>query len=165
MRIEIERGPTEDVATLEHVLSDTKSYLAGVTYHSFTPIISETNAERKAYWIVGLNLSRTPDRSVYSVIRFPYEQTFNKGSETEIEYLKLDCYDLSVARSAVASFDPANVDKNIPDELSPEAGECEFNSLKEAYNLTGLMFKKYDQIKHFDGAPQPKWQKLRVTAS
>ncbi len=163
MRIELQKRNGEDVATLYNLLSDHKSYLAGVTYHPFTPVIAETNAERKDYWIVGMNLSRTPDRSVYSVMRFPQGTDFSPGQSPKVEYLKLDCSDLDFALQPVASFDPANAEKSFAPEFKPEAGECEFNSLNEAYKVTALALRKYDQVKHYPEAPKADWKTLTVT--
>ncbi|MEM9966314.1 MAG: hypothetical protein AAGC58_13315 [Asticcacaulis sp.] len=162
MRIEIAKAPNEDVATLTRVLSDTKPYLAGVSYHPFVPIVAETNAERKDYWIVGLNLSRTPDRSVYTVIRFAHDLEMEKGVVHRIEYMQLSCRDLEIARLPPEAHDPANANKTYTAEFDPEAGDCEFNSLTEAHRVTPLIFKKYDQIKSFRDAPSPEWQPLEM---
>ncbi|MFT3995919.1 MAG: hypothetical protein QM667_00810 [Asticcacaulis sp.] len=177
MRIELQKGSGEDVATLYNLLSDSKSYLAGVTYHPFTPVIAETNAERKDYWLVGLNLSRTPDRSVYSIIRFPHGSTFTAGQSVKVDYLSLGCGDLDVARHPASYYEPQPIDSaqgvsssasedidplELP-EFKPEAGACEFNSLAEAYRLTPQILRRYDQIKHFEGAPTPDWLPLTVT--
>ncbi|ESQ79915.1 hypothetical protein [Asticcacaulis sp. YBE204] len=177
MRIELVKGAGENVATLYNLLSDSKSYMAGVTYHAFVPVIAETNAERHDYWIVGMNLSRTPDRSVYSVIRFAHGATFTPGQTVKVDYLSLDCDDLEVARRPVSYFEPQPVDAGtdtsasasediepleLP-EFKPEAGECEFNSLTEAYRLTPEILRRYDQIKRFEDAPTPRWLPLVAT--
>lgn len=177
MRIELIKGNGEDVATLYNLLSDSKPYLAGVTYHAFIPIIAETNAKRHDYWIVGMNLSRTPDRSVYSVIRFARGATFTPGQTVNVDYLSLDCHDLEIARHPVSYFEPQPVNTGaessasasediepleLPD-FKPEAGECEFNSLTEAYRLTPEILRRYDQIKHFEDAPTPHWLPLVAT--
>ncbi|MFT4090032.1 MAG: hypothetical protein QM645_04820 [Asticcacaulis sp.] len=162
LHIQITKSPQEDVATLTRVLSETKPYLAGVTYHPFIPIVAETNADRKDYWIVGLNLTRTPDRSIYTVIRFPHGLEMEKGVVHTIEYKELSCDDLEIARLPVKAHDPANASKTYAAEFEPEAGSCEFNSLTEAYKVTPLIFKKYDQIKSFKDAPAPDWQPLEM---
>ncbi|MDC7682424.1 hypothetical protein PQU92_04005 [Asticcacaulis sp. BYS171W] len=176
MRIELVKGRGEEVATLYNLLSDSKPYLAGVTYHAFVPVIAETNAERQDYWIVGMNLSRTPDRSVYSVIRFTHGANFTPGQTVKVDYLSLDCDDLEIARRPVAYFAPeppegadasasAGEDAapaELP-EFKPEAGECEFNSLTEAYRVTAEVLRRYDQIKHFEDVPTPRWLPLVAT--
>ncbi|ADU13426.1 hypothetical protein [Asticcacaulis excentricus] len=163
MRIEVKKGSGEDIATLYNLLSDHKPYLAGVTYHPFTPVVAETNADRKDYWIVGLNLSRTPDRSVYSILRFPHGSAFTRGQTVQVEYLNLGCFDLSIARTPVSAYDPANAEPTFEPEFAAEADQCEFNSLTEAYAVTPLVLRKYDQIKHFPDAPKPNWLPLTVT--
>lgn len=168
MRITIARQPDEDVATLEHVISDTKTYLAGVTYKPFLPIIAETNVEQKDYWIVGLNASRTPDRSLYTVLRFPHGLKIEPGlSSDAFEYLTLDCADLDMARRD--SFTATGADgkpAGQPIALKPapraEAGTCEFNSLAEVLAVTPAVFGNYDRVKHAPDAPQPVWNTLHV---
>lgn len=162
-RVELKKGSGEDIATLYNLLSDNKPYLAGVTYHPFTPVVAETNADRKDYWIVGLNLSRTPDRSVYSILRFPHGSAFTRGQTVQVEYLKLGCYDLTIARMPVSAHDPTNAERSFEPEFEAEADGCEFNSLTEAYKVTSLVLRKYDQIKHFPDGPKPNWLPLTVT--
>jgi len=159
MRIDIRPGDAPDAAedaTLTHVISDTKTYLAGVTWHAFTPIVAETNAARMDYWIVGLNLSRTPDRSVYSLLRFPHG-TDLAAAGAKVEYALLSCDDLAFARKA--SFATVTLD-SAP---ALEAGDCEFNSLKEANAVTPKVLKAYDRIRHEKDAPALNWQPLNIT--
>jgi hypothetical protein len=159
MRIDIRPGATPDTAeeaTLTGVFSDTKTYLAGVTWHAFTPIVAETNATRMDYWIVGLNLSRTPDRSIYAVLRFPHGADVTTTG-AKVEYALLSCDDLGLARRArfgTVSLDPAP---------KPEAGDCEFNSLKEAYLVTPKVLKAYDRIHREKDAPTLSWEPLKVS--
>ena len=170
VRIAIVRGDREDVATLEHVVSDTKAYLAGVTYQPFTPIIAETNAEQKDYWIVGLNMTRTPDRSIYTVLRYPHGLRIEPGLTSDaFEYLSLDCSDLDLARQTQYEID--TTDKTgkaskriIPLEAAPpaEAGTCEYNSLKEAIAVTPAVFRNYDRLKNESDTPQLSWHPLHV---
>ena len=83
----------------KNVLSDTKDYMAGVTYRPFTPIVAETNAERHDYWIVGMNASRTRDRSTYAILRFPHGLNLAPGLNSDaFDYVALDCSDLELAR-------------------------------------------------------------------
>jgi len=170
VRIAIVRGDHEDVATLEHVISDTKPYLAGVTYRAFTPIIAETNADQKAYWIVGLNLTRTPDRSVYTVLRYPHDLRIEPGLTSDaFEYLSLDCADLDLARQSQYEVETTdNTGKGskraVPLEAAPpaEAGTCEYNSLKEAMAVTPAVFRNYDRLKNEIDAPRLIWHSLHV---
>lgn len=170
LHISITHGATQDVASLEHVLSDTKSYLAGVTYHRFVPIVSETNSEQEDYWIVGLNLTRTPDRSIYTVLRFPHGLKLAPGLKSDrFEYLSLDCANLDMAHQRLyesESIDKASKVTKVEVQLEaappPEAGDCEYNSVKEALSVTPALFKNYDRIKHVPDAPQLLWQPLHV---
>ena len=160
IRIDIRPGATEE-ATLTHLISDTKPYLAGVTWHAFTPIVAETNAMRMDYWIVGLNLSRTPDRSVYSVIRYPHSMDLTAPG-ARVEYAVLSCDDLAFARKT--SFETgAKTSVTLDPAPAPEAGDCEFNSLKEAYAVTAKILSAYDRVRHTKDAPALTWETLKVT--
>ncbi len=160
MRIDLRPGATQE-ATLTHVISDTKSYLAGVTWHPFTPIVAETNAARMDYWIVGLNLSRTPDRSIYSVMRYPHEMDL-MAPGAHVEYARLSCDDLAFARKATFETG-AKTSIALDPAPAPEAGDCEFNSLKEAYAVTAKILNAYDRVRHEKDAPALQWQTLKVT--
>ncbi len=170
VRITIVRGDHEDVATLENVVSYTKPYLAGVTYHAFTPIIAETNADQKAYWIIGLNMTRTPDRSIYTILRYPYGLRIEPGLTSDaFEYLSLDCADLDLARQSQYEIDTTDksgkaAKRFVPLEAAPppEAGACEYNSLKEAIAVTPAVFRNYDRLKNESDAPRLSWHSLHV---
>ena len=159
MRIDIRPGGTEE-ATLTHVVSDTKTYLAGVTWHVFTPIVAETNAARMDYWIVGLNLTRTPDRSIYSVMRFPHGADLTAPG-AKVEYALLSCGDLALARQA-AFVTGAKSAVALGSAPAPEAGDCEFDSLKEAYMVTEKILNAYDRVRHEKDAPALDWHTLKV---
>ena len=169
MHIDIVPSPAGDSATLVHVVSDTKPYLAGGTYHAFLPIVAETNARQKDYWIVGLNLTRTPDRSIYTVLRFPHGQSFAPGTSSDtVEYLQLACGDLDMARSAsYQASDDNGKPKGAPVTLDaappPEAGACEYNSLKEALAVTPAALRNYDRIRNVPDAPALEWRPLHMT--
>ena len=170
MRMDIVRNPNENVATLTHVISDTQTYLAGVTYQRFVPIVAETNAEAKDYWIVGLNLTRTPDRSIYTVLRYPHGLTIAPGMVSEaFEYLSLSCSDLDLARQdhfAIETTDKAGKTqtRTVPLEVAPPAenGDCEYNSRGEALRITPAIFKTYDKLKNEADAPHLSWRPLHV---
>jgi len=167
-RLEITRGESEDSGVVENILSNsTKPLLAGVSYSSFKPIIAETNAEARDYWLVGLNMTRTPDRSVYILLRYPHGLDIRPGlSSDAFEYLTLECDKLDVARHPVKYYAP-RVEGTPPPpepklEPEPEAGACEFNSLAEAARMTPLVLKRYDQIKRYESAPTLSWTTLHV---
>jgi hypothetical protein len=64
---------TPDGDTAEVVVDDPKHpFRARMTYRPFTPIIAETNANRHDYWLVGFNLTQTPDRAFYAILRYPH---------------------------------------------------------------------------------------------
>ena len=165
-KMTITRGESEDVARLDHVLSDTKSYLAGVTWKPVKPIVAETNEQARTYWLLGLNLSRTPDRSVYFLLRYPHElEMKTKKKIDRAEYVQLSCFDLSVARTDPNYYRPRHNDKDIPlppPSPRPEAGDCEFASLIEAQTVSLLVLNHYDQIRHFKDAPQLDWKPIGI---
>src|SRR5262249_49234498 len=62
-----------DGDTAEVVVDDPKHpFTARMPYRPFTPIIAETNADRHDYWLVGFNLTQTPDRAFYAILRYPH---------------------------------------------------------------------------------------------
>lgn len=167
-RLDITRGSAEDSGTIENVIpNSTKPFLAGVTYARFAPIVAETNAESKTYWLVGLNLTRTPDRAIYIMLRYPKGLRIEPGlSSDAIEFTTLDCQDLEVARRPANYYAPRKKGEAEPAEPqpdpAPEAGVCEFNNQAEAVKMAALVLKRYDQIRHYEGAPELTWQKLHA---
>ena len=158
MRIDIHpQGVTEE-ATLTGVLEGTKPYLAGVTWHEFTPIVAETNAARMDYWLIGLNLTRTPDRSIYGIVRFPHGAALSVNG---VEYVLLSCADLAFAREASFETDAHKIIALDP-APAPEAGDCEFNSLTEAYAATAKMLKSYDRVRHAKDGPALNWRLVKL---
>lgn len=170
MRMTIHRDDSEDTGQVVNMFSNTsKPFGAGITYYGFTPIIAETNAEAHTYWLLGINMTRTPDRSVYMVLRYPRGLEITPGLKSDaFEYLALNCYDLEVARHPAEYYKPLpegqNREEPAPDP-APEAGDCEYNSLREAQSLTGLTLQKYDQIHHYEDAPKASWHALHVEAN
>ncbi len=170
-RVTLTHGAQADTGELINVFTNTeKPFLAGVTYQAFTPIVAETNADANAYWLIGFNASRTPDRSTYIVLRFPKDVAIKPGLNSDaFEYVALSCGDLTVARRPADYYKPKP--ENAPAtpepalDPAPEAGPCEFNSHAEADRLTPLVLKRYDEIKHYDGAPSLNWQKVHVAVN
>ena len=160
-------GQNGDSATVVNFFSNTdKPYNAGVGYWGFTPVVAETNADAKSYWLAGFNLTRTPDRSVYLILRYPKGLVIAPGlSSDAFEYMSVDCGDLDVARHPPEYYAPKKESETRPEpplDPAPEAGDCEFNSLHEAQVLTPLTLKKYDQIKRYEDAPQPSWHAIHI---
>ena len=168
MRITITRGQGEDDARMENVLSDTKDYMAGVTYRPFKPVVAETNAERRDYWIVAMNATRTKDRSTYTILRYPHGLAIAPGTSSDaFDYVALDCGDLDMARKDSYSAEDSNgkaVGQPIKLEPAPppEMGACEYNSLKEAMAVTPAVLRNYDLIKNETDAPHLRWQSVHV---
>ncbi|EGF93323.1 hypothetical protein ABI_17630 [Asticcacaulis biprosthecium C19] len=157
----------EDAGTVINLTSNTeKPFNAGVTWHAFTPIVAETNADARTYWLMGFNLTRTPDRAVYMIVRYPRGLELKSGLTSDaFEYLSLDCGDLDVARHPPEHYAPVaegKERKETPLDPAPEAGDCEFNSLNEARKLAPLALQRYDQVKHYEDAPTADWNQLKV---
>ncbi len=165
--IDIVHGGAADSATVVNFFSNTdKPYNAGVGYWGFTPVVAETNAGARAYWLMSFNLTRTPDRSVYLILRYPKGLAITSGlSSDDFEYMSVDCGDLDVARHPPDYYAPKKDGETRPEpplDPAPEAGDCEFNSQHEMQVLTPLVLKKYDQIKHYEDAPEAAWHKVHV---
>lgn len=167
-RITLTPGAQADTAELINVFTSTeKPFLAGVSYRTFTPIVAETNDTARTYWLVGFNATRTPDRSTYMVLRYPRILKIVPGlSSDAFEYASLECGDLTVARRPADYYKPRPEGAKAPDEPkpdpAPEAAPCEFNSVAEAEKMTLLALKRYDEIKHYDGAPSLDWQQVHI---
>lgn len=166
-RIDIVHAGTQDSATLVNVFGNTsKPFNAGVGYWSFTPVVAETHAGAETYWLMSFNLTRTADRSVYMIFRFPKEISLAPGSASDaLEYATVDCGDLDVARHPVDYYAPKKDGETRPEpplDPVPEAGVCEFNSSHELQVMVPLMLKKYDQIHRYDDAPELVWQPVHV---
>ncbi len=167
-RLDITRTDPEDHGVAVNIVSNTtKPFDAGVSYLRLRPVIAEANADARDYWLVGLNLSRTRDRSVYMLLRYPNALHIAPGLDSEaFEYSVLTCYDLEVARHPADYYAPRKAD--APDGAepkpspAPEAGPCEFNSPREAADLAPLVLRRYDQIRHYEDAPTLQWAPAHV---
>lgn len=159
-------APGQDATVVNFFSNTAKPYNAGVGAWSFTPIVPETNAEAHHYWLLSFNLTRTADRSNYLILRYPASLELKPGTSSDaFEYLSLDCGDLDVARRKPESYASVKEGESKPDlplDIQPEAGDCEFNSLHEAQVLAPLVLKKYDLIKRYDDAPTADWRQVRV---
>ena len=67
------------------------SFKANITYRAFVPIVAETNAERRDYWLIGFNASQTADRSYYIVLRYPHAQPLAVHTTAKAELKVLVC--------------------------------------------------------------------------
>ncbi len=70
----ISASPAGDKAVVKLFYLGDRVYNAAVTYTPFTPIIAETIRDRKDYWLVGFNMSQTPDRAFYAILRYPHDK-------------------------------------------------------------------------------------------
>ncbi|WP_443748346.1 hypothetical protein [Asticcacaulis solisilvae] len=162
-RLDITRSAPEDHGLAVNIVSNTtKPFDAGVSYLRLRPIVAETNADARDYWLVGLNLSRTRDRSVYMLLRYPAALQLAPGIDSDaFEYAVLTCNDLDVARRPADYYAPRKESEpGRPEpkpDPAPEAGPCEFNSPREVAALAPLVLKRYDQIRHYEDAPTLHW--------
>lgn len=162
-RLDITRADPEDHGVAINIASNTtKPFDAGISYLHLRPVVAETNADAREYWLIGLNLSRTKDRSVYMLLRYPASLTLTPGIDSDaFEYMPLTCDDLDVARHPADYYAPHK--EGTPDQPepkpdpAPEAGPCEFNSPREVAALAPLVLKRYDQIRHYEDAPKLHW--------
>lgn len=125
--------PDGDVGQV--IVDDPKHpYKAQMSYRPFTPIIAETNADRHDYWLVAFNLTQTPDRAFYAILRYP------QGRRDKGEFDVLVCpSDAPLTEKPVPSGSPPPAPKALPGELqnaevfcyaaTPEAVETYANAL------------------------------------
>ncbi|ESQ83487.1 hypothetical protein AEAC466_12490 [Asticcacaulis sp. AC466] len=86
--IEIFHGNAADIAVLPNTpVSPEKSLDALITWQAFDGGV----ADGQAYWLVGANVFRTPDRSSYAVLRFPSSARFTSKSTTHADLMVLSC--------------------------------------------------------------------------
>lgn len=84
--------PDGDAATVQFEDLGSQPYNATLTYRAFVPIIAESNAAKKDYWLVGVNLARTADRSFYALMRYPSGKPLEPGTRRDdFELRVLDC--------------------------------------------------------------------------
>ena len=92
MQATIIARPEGDTATVRFDDIGERPYNATVTYHAFVPIIAESNADRKDYWLIGLNLTQTPDRSFYAIMRYPHGKGLQPDTaRDDFEFRVLNC--------------------------------------------------------------------------
>jgi len=88
----INAQPAGDTGTVHFSELGDKPYKAALTYRPFIPIIAESNTERKDYWLVALNLTRTKDRAFYAIMRYPHGKPLQpRATRDDFEFRLLDC--------------------------------------------------------------------------
>jgi hypothetical protein len=144
--IEIRHSNTGDTALVPaSPMSKDKSFDASMTYYAFKPAIED----HKDYWLVGINIFKTTDRSAYAVIRYPQGTQFTSGHSTAAEMLIMSCAMRGVyppltqpLRQEEAISDNTPVSESADNQngngwtMAPTTSDdkiCDFNSQDELY--------------------------------
>lgn len=180
MQATITARPGGDTATVRFEELGDKPYNATVTYHAFIPVIAETNAVRKDYWLVGLNLAQTPDRAFYAVMRYPHGKGLAPGTtRDDFEFRVLNCgpYHPKAKPAEEAEGPEAEVTENAPGADSPanqvphaeNDTQCVFDTIDEVEQHTNWILQKDDMFRRQaltepDTEVENSWSRLTVKA-
>lgn len=130
----ISASPVGDRAVVKFFYLGDRVYNASVTYTPFTPIIAETIKDRKDYWLVGFNMSQTPDRSFYAVLRYPHGKPLEPHStRDDFEMQVLTCFSGMTAKPA-AEADAAS--EAPPTEMASSSKKGKKHSKVKATPVT-----------------------------
>ena len=161
---------------------DSKTYKADVTWHEFDSGLKDDND----YWLAGINLFQTADRSAYAVLRFP------RGADHDLPFkadmMVINCTmrtdgdddqddtsavadDSSSASSSDSSSSPA-VDDAVEakaKEMADQLTGCDFDTLDQVYAfLPGMLTKAAQEAKDNEGKSEDdkssdyEWEKVTV---
>jgi len=145
-------------------MSAGKSFNAGLTWHGFDGGLKDG----KDYWLVGINLFRTPDRSAYALLRFPHGTAFAPHSESrDAEMLMMTC---TMRNPELAlGFDPSEDDEDDEDVAGANSKPCDFETLDEVYAFVPQVLAasvKEDQDNagkaEDDQSHDYKWEPVRI---
>ncbi|ESQ87082.1 hypothetical protein ABAC460_21165 [Asticcacaulis sp. AC460] len=178
-RIEILHTPQGDT-TLIHtdVLDVVRTFDAQLTWQ---PVPTGTPGfERQFdYWLVGINVFRSRDRSAFAVFRFPQDWQSAPGSASDAGMIVITCEMMGFSPGAKAVEEAATaeppseavsvptIEPDIPDDNAPPS--CGFASLEELQTyLPVLMAKAAEETRANRGLPEDEkgstyaWSPIRV---
>ncbi len=154
-----------------------KPYAATVTYRAFTPIIAESNAARKDYWLIGLNLTQTPDRSFYAIMRYPHNKALQPGTtRDDFEFRLLDCgiYPKPVDAEEARETDVTEevLEQDMPADLIAYKENdtlCLFDRIEDVEEHANQLLQQNDALKREamanpEAGPVNRWSRLKVEA-
>ena len=155
--------PEADTATVRFSELGSKPYNAALSYRAFVPIIAESNAAKKDYWLVGVSLARTADRSFYAILRYPSGRPLQPGTtRDDFELRVLDC---GVFPS------PEDTNTQASDAISYEESEslCIFDDIAEVEKHASRVLQqddvaKRDALANPKDAPADPWSRVTVKA-
>lgn len=157
--------PDGDAATVQFESLGSKPYNATLTYRAFVPIIAESNAKKKDYWLVGVNLSKTADRSFYAILRHPSGRPLEPGTTREdFELRVLDC-------GVFPKAEDSGTDTKASEAFSYEESDslCIFDNIAEVERHASRVLQQ-DDIARRDAltdpkeAPADRWNRVTVHA-
>ena len=140
---DITHQPTGDRGVMTFGDFDSKTYKADVTWHAFDSGLKDD----KVYWLAGVNLFQTADRSAYAVLRFP--KGTNQDLPFKADMMVINCgirngpsdEDNSTAMSEDdSSADASDSSSSSSDDSAAPDDAVEAQAKQMADQLTGCDF-------------------------
>lgn len=150
---DITHQPTGDTGVLHFGDFDSKTYNADVTWHAFDPGLKD----QQDYWLAGVNLFKTADRSAYAVLRFPHSSGMSLPAKADMIVIncgmRIDPDEMSDAMTSdsmtsdMAEDSSSSSDSSSASPEDSSAGEIQAKAMAE--QLTGCDFDTLDQVYTF----------------
>jgi hypothetical protein len=178
MQATITARPEGDTATARYSELGDKPYNAAVTYHAFVPIIAESNRAKKDYWLVGLNLASTEDRSFYAVVRYPSGKPLQPGTmRGDFEFRLLNCGPYRPRAKPADGDEPTEAEMETARQDTPanripfQENEtlCLFDRIEDVEQHANHMLQQDDIVRRETQAdpeaePENLWSRMTVKA-
>ena len=145
---DITHQPTGDTGVLHFGDFDSKTYNADVTWYAFDPGLKD----QQDYWLAGVNLFKTADRSAYAVLRFPRSAGMRPPAKADMMVIncgmRIDPDEMSDAMTSDTAEDSSSSSEdNSSGNEDSSAGEIQAKAMAE--QLTGCDFDTLDQVYKF----------------
>ena len=145
---DITHRPTGDTGVMHFGDFDSKTYKADLTWHAFDPGMKD----KQDYWLAGVNLFQTADRSAYAVLRFP------QGADKDLPFkadmmvincgMRIDPDDMADAiesddsRSSSDDSSSGSAEEDQAKAMADQLTSCDFETLDEVYAFLPDMLEK-----------------------
>ncbi len=143
---DITHQPTGDTGVMHFGDFDSKTYKADLTWHAF----DSGTKDKQDYWLAGVNLFQTADRSAYAVLRFP--QGADKDLPFKADMMVINCgmrIDPDDMADAMTSDDSSSSNDSGSSEDSSSGSAEEDQAKAMADQLTSCDFDTLDQVYTF----------------
>lgn len=144
---DITHQATGDTGVMHFGDFDSKTYKADLTWHAFDPGLKD----KQDYWLAGVNLFQTADRSAYAVLRFPHAA--DKDLPFKADMMVINCgmrIDPDDVADAIDSDDSSSSSSSDDSSADPTAETAEESQAKAmADKMTGCDFDTVDEVYKF----------------